>query len=131
MAKRKQAFQFKRQTTLRGVAREVLRCFEDPARHTKGALHRNAKGEWFITDGAVSWCLAGACAAAAAGDARAVGDQTQPLVAAFDDRVKDLTGVHMVYFNDERGLEAVREVLRAIRDGRESAYKARHPRPGV
>lgn len=114
MAKRKQVFQFKRQTTMRGVAREVLRYFEDPSRWWRGT---------FVAPTGQARCVLGA-----ASEACSTTWNCHALYMAFRNKFADLVGGYPGNFNDDHGLEAVREVLRAIRDGREAAYKARRQR---
>jgi hypothetical protein len=63
-------FRFRRRSSVRGIARELLRCFEDRSRHTKGWLATDAAGAPCDPrePHAARWCVDGAAIACAGHD---------------------------------------------------------------
>jgi hypothetical protein len=55
-------FKFKKRSTVKGIAREMLRCFEDPARWTARTYARNRHAICVdpASPEAVCWCAEGA-----------------------------------------------------------------------
>lgn len=102
-------FRFKHRTSTRGIAREVLRCFEDASRWTRVVRARADDGAPTHPCGshAVCWCVQGAAEASCGGD--------QLALARFEAAVVAATGKLYVWsVNDGAGLPAVRRVLRKL-----------------
>lgn len=123
---------FKRQRSVRGIAREILRFYgNNPQRWMKASWYDDFKEP-------TRCCLDGGACLATGYDFYNDDDCTEvpPTLKAFRKRVGQLTtgpfvndDPHKVYnFNDHHTFEEVCELLRAIRDGREAQYQARHPR---
>lgn len=99
-------FRFRRRTTVPGIAREMLRCFADERRWTRGTLARDACGnacDAVTDDHAVSWCAMGA--------ALAINAELEP---AFGEAFIALGEGNEVNVNDDLGLPALRRVLRKL-----------------
>ena len=102
-------FKFRKRKSVPGIARELLRCFEDPRRHSIGAIARAADGRALDTvedAEAVAWCVMGASARA---DADGYG---WTFDVAFERAAGDLVSAV-----SDSGLPAVRRVLRKLARG--------------
>lgn len=107
----KRPFKFRRRKTVPGIARELLRGFEDERRWTRGHYARDSAGMGISVrePGACQWCVMGA-AIATGHDADAV--------SAFRDSFKSVAGEWPATINDRHdGLPAVRRVLRKLAKG--------------
>lgn len=91
--------------TVRGVARALLKLYEDPKRWTRGTSYRDEyRHRVFDPNRAVKCCVSGGVRLFGGG----------LLFNSFVHAFEDLSPKPMTALNDEQGLEAVRAVLRKM-----------------
>ncbi len=109
----KRPFKFRHRVSVPGIAKELLRCFADPKRHTQRRMARDSNGYGVDVDdpAAVCWCVDGAAAAALGVSPY---DDTTGRLERFETAFNNAANDTYFVVNDNDGLAAVRRVLRKL-----------------